>query len=83
MTLRNDNETRMSEAEMSGDKLTMLLTLRKMLAERFDIAAPRDTASIARQLQLTIDMIEAMQSGKGEPEDSAFEKFMRDAWVPN
>lgn len=50
-------ETRLQDAVANGNRLDQLRVLRRMLAERFDVAAPRDTAAIARQFQITCDQI--------------------------
>lgn len=69
MSDNSDNNGRMALAASTGDNLQALLTLRDMLAERFDRASPRDSAGLARQIQLIMAQIAQMQSGDGTEDD--------------
>jgi len=67
--MSDQQESRMTQAAATGDPLTMLLTLRDMLAERFDKASPRDSAALARQLQLVAESITRLQAGDDMSDD--------------
>jgi hypothetical protein len=72
-------EDRMSTAEKTGRPLEMLLTMRRILAERLDSCAPRDTASIARQLERVIGLVAELESGTTVTDDK-IAAFMTSEW---
>jgi len=80
MSGEGDYEDRMSLAAASGDALLTLTTLRDMLAERFDRASPRDSAGLARQIQLIMADIQKLQSGEEIGEDRFAEALLN--WEP-
>ena len=75
----NSDETRMADAVATGDTLAMLLAMREMLAERFDKASPRDSASIARQLQMVIEHVNKLNDGH-DLSDDKLEAFLNGSW---
>jgi hypothetical protein len=81
MAYSKDNDTRMQDAVAGGDSLEMLKVMRTQLAERFDIAAPRDTASIARQLDRVIGLIAELESGTSVTDDK-IAAFFAAEWQP-
>lgn len=79
--MADDLESRMADAVATGDPLEMLMTMRTMLAERFDRAAPRDTASIARQLERTIGLIAELRGGGDTIADDKIASFLSEEWT--
>lgn len=71
-------DTRMREAEKTGSRLTILKTMRVMLAERFDGASTRESAALSRQLQNVCDQIielEGATNAKSDPLAESAERW--------
>lgn len=72
------NETRVQEAVATGNRVTILKTMRTVLGERLDRATSRESASMSRQIQVLTDQItelEGVTNDKPDPLKDSTEKW--------
>lgn len=77
--MSNEPDTRMSDAIKTNSPLTMFITMRDILAERLDVASPRDTSGIARQLERIIQIVAELESGTKVTDDK-IAAFFAEEW---
>lgn len=70
------NDDRLQNVYRSGGtQLDLLETMLEQLTERFDIATPRDSAAIARQIQAVLDQIRDIKA-ENSPKTDELDDFL-------